>query len=258
MGGPPGVLPSSGARCRRPCGDGRPTSVLASDADDLGDLVHRRLATIVGLGVTVAVTAGCGTTVHGLASHAGGTSAASSRAAPTPGDATADGADPACLIEDGCPHPGAPASPRDPGTTDTVVCAPLPTAMVVFDEQAGALFASGRIPNTSSDARLGALRELVVDVVDQCGYQVMVDVANQYPDPLYGWLRTAAVMALGDISALRGGLRCADLASLGFGPKQAVDYWFLWNGPSLMDADVDGIPCETVWANVQQYMPAHY
>ena len=220
--------------------------------------MRRRLVTVVSAGVAVAVLAGCGTTVRGLASPAEGTSAASTPAAPTPGDGVADGVDPACLVEDGCPDPGAPASPRAPGTTDTVVCAPLPTAMAVFDEQAGALFPSGRVPNTSSDARLSGLQGLVVDVVDRCGYQLMVDVANQYPDPLYSWLRTTAVMALGEISALPDGLRCADLASLGLGPKQAVDYWFLWNGPSLMDADVDGIPCETVWQDVEQHMPAHY
>ncbi len=219
--------------------------------------MRRRLATAVGIAAVVAVLAGCGTAVRGLASPVEGTSAAPTPGVPAPAG-VAEGADPGCLVEDGCPGPGAPASPRDPSTTGAVVCAPLPTAMAAFDEQAGALFPSGQVPNTTSDAGLGGLQALVLDVVDQCGYQVMVDVANQYPEPLYGWLRTTAVMALGEISALPDGLRCADLAALGLGPKQAVDYWFLWNGPDLMDADVDGIPCETVWSDVERYVPAHY
>jgi hypothetical protein len=35
-----------------------------------------------------------------------------------------------------------------------------------------------------------------------------------------------------------------------------VDYWFLWGMPPLMDADANGIPCETVWPDVAQYVPA--
>jgi hypothetical protein len=219
--------------------------------------MRRRLAMAVSLTVTVAVLAGCGTTVRGVASPAEGTSAVPSPTDSDPGD-VAGGVDPACLIEDRCPGSGAPAVPRDPDPTDAVVCAPLPTAMATFDQRAGALFPKGQVPNTTADASLRGLQHLVGEVVDQCGYQLMVDVANQYPEPLYSWLRTTAVMALGEIAALPDGLRCADLASRGFGPKQAIDYWFLWNGPSLMDADVDGIPCETVWSNVEQYMPAHY
>jgi hypothetical protein len=218
--------------------------------------MRHRLATALCAVVVLAVVAGCGTMVRGLASPAD-TSVDSAPAPSAPGDA-ANGADPACLVDDDCPELGAPVVPRDPDTTGGVVCAPLPTAMAAFDERAGALFPSDQVPNTSSDATLRRLQDLVVDVVDQCGYQLMVDVANQYPEPLYGWLRTTAVMALGEVAALPDGLRCADLASLGFGPKLAVDYWFLWGGPGLMDADVDGIPCETVWQDVEQYMPAHY
>ena len=96
----------------------------------------------------------------------------------------------------------------------------------------------------------------MAEVVDRCGYQVMVVVAGRYPDPLSGWLRSTAVSALGEISALPPGLRCADLADLGLGPKQAVDYWFLWGAPGLMGADKNGIPCETVWSDVAQYLPA--
>ncbi len=86
----------------------------------------------------------------------------------------------------------------------------------------------------------------------------MVDIASQYPEPLHSWLRSTAVSALGEISALPEGLRCADLATFGLGPKQAVDYWFLWGAPGLMDADKDMIPCETIWPDVETYMPSNY
>jgi hypothetical protein len=86
----------------------------------------------------------------------------------------------------------------------------------------------------------------------------MVDIAGQYPDPLYTGLLQTAVSALGEISALPPGLRCVELQRLGLGPKQAVDYWFFWGGPSLMDADGDGIPCETIWSDVAVYLPSNY
>jgi hypothetical protein len=102
---------------------------------------------------------------------------------------------------------------------------------------------------------MSALTDSVIQVVDQCGYQVMVIIADQYPDPLYSWLNSTAASALGEISALPDGLRCAELSTLGLGPKQAVDYWFLWGAPELMDADRNGIPCETIWSDVERYMP---
>lgn len=130
--------------------------------------------------------------------------------------------------------------------------------MTSFDQQVQATFPEGKIPTTGSSAALSALTDVVIEVIDRCGYRVMVDIAEQYPDPLYSWLNSTAVSALGEISALPDGLRCADLSTLGLGPKQAVDYWFLWGGPDLMDADRNGIPCETVWPEVVTYMPPTY
>jgi hypothetical protein len=67
-----------------------------------------------------------------------------------------------------------------------------------------------------------------------------------------------AAVALGDLFLEPDGLRCADLQALGYGTKDAVDYWFLWGTPPLMDADADGIPCETVFPDVERYLPAYY
>jgi hypothetical protein len=105
---------------------------------------------------------------------------------------------------------------------------------------------------------MGALDEVVATVVDRCGFRVMLDVANQYAGGVYGSLIDSAVLALGPLVAQPAGLRCADLRSLGYGAKDSVDYWFFWNSPPLMDADLDGIPCETVFSDVAQYMPAYW
>jgi hypothetical protein len=156
------------------------------------------------------------------------------------------GAESACLIGDGCDDDGTAAS--------DVVCAPLPAAMASFDERVRVLFPGGRVPAADFT---GPLFDLVQEVVDRCGYQVAVDVAGQYPGSLHSALRQAAVAALGEIGSLPAGLRCAELEDLGLGPEQAVDYWFWQGAPALMDADADGVPCETVWPDVARYLPAY-
>ena len=130
--------------------------------------------------------------------------------------------------------------------------------MAGFDAPAGARYPGGRLPTTGGPAVWSAVSDLVTEVVDDCGFQVMVDVAYRYPDPLSTWLVQTAISALGEIAALPEGLRCADLQAMGLGPKQAIDYWFLWGAPPLMDADSNGIPCETVWPDVARYLPSGY
>jgi hypothetical protein len=207
-----------------------------------------RRAWVVGLALLA--LAGCSSSVRGAAAPAE-PAAASTTAAPSgslPGGAT-----PTCLVADGCDD--------DKGATPAPVglaCAPLPDAMSSFDAQARAVEGGSGVGLPAAGSEESALAGIVFQVVDVCGYQVMVDVANQYPQPLYGWLRATAVTGLGSIGALPDGLRCADLRALGWGPKQAVDYWFFWNAPALMDADSNGVPCETVWADVARYMPAYY
>lgn len=49
------------------------------------------------------------------------------------------------------------------------------------------------------------------------------------------------------VEALAWGLFCRDLADAGFDYPQAVAYWQAEGRPARMDADEDGIPCETVY-----------
>lgn len=44
-----------------------------------------------------------------------------------------------------------------------------------------------------------------------------------------------------------GGLFCKDLAARGYSYGDAVTYWFREGAPDRMDADLNGIPCETVY-----------
>lgn len=53
---------------------------------------------------------------------------------------------------------------------------------------------------------------------------------------------------VGDVRAQPPNLFCRDLNAKGFGYTAAVDYWRLNGQPSRLDADKDGIPCETVYA----------
>lgn len=46
---------------------------------------------------------------------------------------------------------------------------------------------------------------------------------------------------------LPGGLLCRDLQSRGFGTFEALEYYVLEGFPSRMDADGNGVPCETVY-----------
>lgn len=53
--------------------------------------------------------------------------------------------------------------------------------------------------------------------------------------------------ALGDVRAQPAGLFCRDLRAKGFSYSAAVDYWRQQGQPDQMDADKNGIPCETVY-----------
>ena len=200
---------------------------------------------------------GCATTVHGIASPAPTTARADGTNSVEP--ALPGGAGPSCLrlIGDRCDGDAA-AEDRGSGAQSAwLPCSPLPAAMEAFDAAARAVFPDGRITNGTA-AQMRALGGVVAGVVDGCGYQVMVDVAAQYPDPLYSGLLDGAAQSLGDLFLEPDGLRCADLQGLGYGAKDAVDYWFLWGAPPLMDADLNGVPCETVFSGVERYLPAYY
>ena len=61
------------------------------------------------------------------------------------------------------------------------------------------------------------------------------------PDPYPGYYYTSGV------NALPSGLYCRDLKALGYNWADATQYWILWGAPDNMDADLNGIPCETVY-----------
>ncbi|MFG1907257.1 hypothetical protein [Kribbella sp. NPDC048928] len=50
-----------------------------------------------------------------------------------------------------------------------------------------------------------------------------------------------------DVRVLPAGLFCRDLDAKGYSYVAAVDYWRLHGQPNQMDADRNGIPCETVY-----------
>jgi hypothetical protein len=54
--------------------------------------------------------------------------------------------------------------------------------------------------------------------------------------------------AVGDVRSLPVGLFCRDLKAKGYSYVAAVDYWRLHGQPNRMDADRNGIPCETVYS----------
>jgi hypothetical protein len=51
----------------------------------------------------------------------------------------------------------------------------------------------------------------------------------------------------GDVRAEPAGLFCRDLAARGYSYSASVTYWQGTGQPTQMDADRDGIPCETVY-----------
>jgi hypothetical protein len=67
----------------------------------------------------------------------------------------------------------------------------------------------------------------------------------------------SAAAGPGDVRTLGGGLFCRDLAAQGYSYAAAVDYWRSQGQPDRMDADLNGIPCETVYprAAVVAYWP---
>ncbi|MCU1451994.1 MAG: serine/threonine protein kinase [Acidimicrobiales bacterium] len=46
---------------------------------------------------------------------------------------------------------------------------------------------------------------------------------------------------------MAGGLFCVDLYMAGVSYAEAVGYWYSQGSPARMDADGNGIPCETVY-----------
>ena len=58
---------------------------------------------------------------------------------------------------------------------------------------------------------------------------------------------TSAPSGPGDVIAQPAGLFCRDLKAKGYSYSAAIDYWRFQGQPDRMDADGNGIPCETVY-----------
>ena len=63
---------------------------------------------------------------------------------------------------------------------------------------------------------------------------------------------------IGDVRQAPAGLLCKDLQAQGYSYSASVDYWRVNGQPDRMDADKNGIPCETVYprSDVVAYWPA--
>jgi hypothetical protein len=63
---------------------------------------------------------------------------------------------------------------------------------------------------------------------------------------------------IGDVRQAPAGLLCRDLEAQGYSYSASVDYWRVNGQPDRMDADKNGIPCETVYprSDVVAYWPA--
>ena len=58
-------------------------------------------------------------------------------------------------------------------------------------------------------------------------------------------------------TGLQSGLFCRDLAAMGYDYRFAVAYWLAEGAPERMDADGNGIPCETVYpGDIETYLAA--
>ncbi len=60
-------------------------------------------------------------------------------------------------------------------------------------------------------------------------------------------LVVATTTTLAPVDQIDSGLYCRDLHAIGYSYAEAVTYWVREGSPDRMDADRNGIPCETVW-----------
>ncbi len=63
----------------------------------------------------------------------------------------------------------------------------------------------------------------------------------------YWSVRELPPSAVEESSLLPSGLLCRDLMARGVSYPDAVAYWWQEEAPDRMDADLNGIPCETVY-----------
>jgi hypothetical protein len=75
---------------------------------------------------------------------------------------------------------------------------------------------------------------------------VTVTIAPSTP-PTAVTFQPTTVTTLVPVERIASGLLCRDLYAVGYGYSEAVAYWAREGSPDRMDADRNGIPCETVY-----------
>lgn len=78
------------------------------------------------------------------------------------------------------------------------------------------------------------------------GTPTATQTTPQAPDPVKKKAKRQGA-GPGNVSGLSAGLFCRDLMARGYSYVAATDYWRMHGQPNQMDADRNGIPCETVY-----------
>jgi hypothetical protein len=83
-------------------------------------------------------------------------------------------------------------------------------------------------------------------------WRAQLDAGTQPERPAWEQAFLADTAPQYNATGLESGLFCRDLALMGFGFTGAVAYWLADGAPDRMDADQNGIPCETVYPDDYQ------
>ncbi|MFN8049967.1 MAG: excalibur calcium-binding domain-containing protein [Acidimicrobiales bacterium] len=75
------------------------------------------------------------------------------------------------------------------------------------------------------------------------------DVIRQFGDKPFGASTTTSTSTTVKIGGIPSGLTCGQLRSRGVDVGTALDYYVAQGSPTRMDADGNGIPCETVYSD---------
>lgn len=142
------------------------------------------------------------------------------------------------------PPPGAPGAPVPPGVPApkrpmspiAIVAITLGAVVLVVALVAGA-FALGR--SGDDDAASTTTASTTSTTVAPTTAAPTTAAPTTPPAPV--------TTIVGDVRAQPDGLFCRDLRAKGFSYSAAVDYWRMHGQPDRLDADKDGIPCETVY-----------
>lgn len=157
-------------------------------------------------------------------------------------DAAAGGTAPGDTVPDDTADPGVEVAGRS--TIATATTAPLPSGLTCAElEERGTAYADV-VRYWNGNAQPDELDE------DADG----APCESQYPASVVrAELGTGSGSSGTTVAPPRGldtGLTCAQLKARGVGAADAVSYFVSQGSPSRMDADGNGIPCETVYADI--------